>query len=135
MTRGPRSIDVLATSSPIAFVATTRPEQCRAFYEGTLGLTLLADDQFSLVFDLAGVPLRVQKVRELQAQPFTALGWQVADIAGMVGALRGRGVVFERYPFLQQDADGVWDAPGGAKVAWFKDPDGNLLSVTWGRVG
>lgn len=80
---------MLATSSPIAFVATTRPEQCRAFYEGTLGLTLLADDQFSLVFDLAGVPLRVQKVRELQAQPFTALGWQVADIAGMVGGVAG----------------------------------------------
>lgn len=125
---------MLMTSAPVAFIATTVPDQARVFYAETLGLPLLADDDFSLVFDLCGVPLRVQKVRELQPQPFTALGWQVADVAAMVASLRARGIVFERYPFLQQDAHDIWDAPGGARVAWFKDPDGNLLSLTEMRV-
>lgn len=121
---------MLQTSAPMAFIATAMPEQARTFYADTLGLPLTHDDDFSLVFDLNGVPLRVQKVRELQPQPFTALGWQVADAAATVAHLRARGVTFERYPFLQQDAHDIWDAPGGARIAWFKDPDGNLLSVT-----
>lgn len=121
---------MLEARSPIAFIATVMPERSKAFYSETLGLPLLTDDQFSLVFDLAGIPLRVQKVRELQPQPFTALGWQVPDAAATVTGLRARGVEFERYPFLSQDALGIWDAPGGARIAWFKDPDGNLLSVT-----
>jgi catechol 2,3-dioxygenase-like lactoylglutathione lyase family enzyme len=117
-------------NSPIAFLATAKADQAKTFYAETLGLSLVADDDFSLVFDLHGVPLRVQKVRELQPQPFTALGWQVANAATTVAALRTRGVTFERYPFLQQDAHDIWDAPGGARIAWFKDPDGNLLSLT-----
>lgn len=121
---------MLGTSAPIAFLATTMPDRARRFYADTLGLSLTADDDFSMVFDLAGVPLRVQKVRELVPQPFTSLGWQVASAAATVEGLRARGLVFERYPFLQQDAHDVWDAPGGARIAWFKDPDGNLLSVT-----
>jgi len=121
---------MLHESAPIAFIATATPDRARAFYGTTLGLTLLADDDFSLVFDLCGIPLRIQKVRELQPQPFTALGWQVTNAAGMVTSLRARGIAFERYPFLQQDADDIWDAPGGARIAWFKDPDGNLLSLT-----
>jgi len=121
---------MLETSAPMAFIATAMPDRARAFYADTLGLPLTVDDDFSLVFDLNGVPLRVQKVRELQPQPFTALGWQVADVAATVGALRKRGVTFERYPFLQQDAQDIWDAPGGVRIAWFKDPDGNLLSLT-----
>lgn len=116
--------------TPIAFIATAMPERAKQFYAETLGLPLVSDDDFSLVFDLAGVPLRVQKVRELAAHPFTALGWQVGDIADMVTQLRARGVAFEHYAFLQPDALGIWDAPGGARVAWFKDPDGNLLSLT-----
>lgn len=121
---------MLESSAPIAFIATAMPDRARAFYAGTLGLPLTADDEFSLVFDLGGVPLRVQKVRELLPQPFTTLGWRVADAAAAVAVLRARGVVFERYPFLQQDAHDIWDAPGGARIAWFKDPDGNLLSLT-----
>lgn len=121
---------MLSTSSPIAFIATAAPERARAFYADTLGLTLVTEDDFSLVFALHGVELRIQKVRELEPHPFTALGWQVADAAGTVTALRARGVVFERYPFLQQDDHDLWDAPGGARIGWFKDPDGNLLSIT-----
>ena len=116
--------------TPIAFLATSRPDRARAFYGETLGLALLADEPHALVFDLLGGTLRVQKVSELAPQPFTVLGWQVADAAVSVATLRGRGVAFERYPFLEQDADGIWDAPGGARIAWFKDPDGNLLSLT-----
>jgi catechol 2,3-dioxygenase-like lactoylglutathione lyase family enzyme len=125
---------MLKDSAPVAFIATATPDRARAFYAETLGLPLIADDDFSLVFDLCGVSLRIQKVRELQPQPFTTLGWHVADAAGMVASLRARGIVFERYPFLPQDADDIWDAPGGARIAWFKDPDGNLLSLTEVRV-
>jgi catechol 2,3-dioxygenase-like lactoylglutathione lyase family enzyme len=121
---------VLNSSSPIAFLATAAPERARAFYADTLGLALVSEDDFSLVFALHGMALRIQKVRALQPHPFTALGWQVADTAASVAALRQRGVAFERYPFLQQDAHDIWDAPDGARIAWFKDPDGNLLSLT-----
>jgi len=121
---------MLSASSPIAFIATAAPERARAFYADTLGLPLVSEDDFSLVFALHGIALRIQKVRELQPQAFTALGWHVADAAATVAALRHRGVQFERYPFLQQDADDIWAAPGGARIAWFKDPDGNLLSLT-----
>jgi len=123
---------MLTASSPVAFLATTQPANARRFYVETLGLALQSDDAFSLVFDLAGVPLRLQKVQAFQPHPFTALGWQVDDAAAIATLLRGRGVTFERYPFLQQDANDLWTAPGGARVAWFKDPDGNLLSITDG---
>jgi catechol 2,3-dioxygenase-like lactoylglutathione lyase family enzyme len=121
---------MLGANLPIAFLATANPANARAFYVDTLGLSLRSEDDFSLVFDLAGIPLRIQKVREFQPYAFTALGWQVPDVTQTVEALRARGVTFERYPFLSQDAHDIWDAPGGARIAWFKDPDGNLLSLT-----
>ncbi len=114
----------------IAFVATANPARSRRFYRDTLGLRLVTDDQFAMAFDCNGIQLRVQKVQTLQAQPFTAIGWRVASIRRRVAALRKRKVVFERYPFLEQDDLGIWQAPSGAKIAWFKDPDGNLLSLT-----
>lgn len=113
-----------------AFLATSNPERCKVFYARTLGLRLVEDDQFALVFDSAGVPLRIQKVDAVHAHPFTALGWQVRDIRRIVTGLARRGVFFERYPFLEQDDHGVWLAPSGTSVAWFKDPDGNLLSLS-----
>jgi catechol 2,3-dioxygenase-like lactoylglutathione lyase family enzyme len=121
---------MLGKSPPIAFLATTHPDRAKLFYQETVGLRLVSDDEFAIVFDAAGIPLRVQKVRALTPHPFTAFGWQVGDIRHAVTELVGRGVSFERYPFLQQDALGIWAAPSGASVAWFKDPDGNLLSVT-----
>ena len=120
----------LAGASPIALVATTDAERARAFYEGTLGLRFVADEDFALVFDLGGVPLRIARVESLTPQPFTVLGWRVDDIEATVETLGGRGVVFERYPGLEQDPTGVWTSPGGARVAWFRDPDGNTLSLT-----
>jgi catechol 2,3-dioxygenase-like lactoylglutathione lyase family enzyme len=120
---------LLDTGVITAFISTAHPERARGFYAGTLGLRLVSEDAFAIVCEVGGIELRIAKVGDLAPQPFTVLGWRVTDAAATVRALGARGVTFERYPFLTQDADGVWDAPGGARVAWFKDPDGNLLSV------
>jgi catechol 2,3-dioxygenase-like lactoylglutathione lyase family enzyme len=121
---------MLSTCDVIAFVATADPERSRQFYESTLGLRLVSDEPFALVFDAGGTMLRVQKAGAFQPHPFTALGWRVDDIAAEVRRLSEAGVSFVRYPHFEQDALGVWHAPGGAKVAWFRDPDGNTLSFT-----
>jgi len=113
----------------MTFVATTNAAAARAFYETTLGLTFVSDEEYALVFDLNGTMLRVQKVQAFESHPFTALGWRVDDIAATVRALTERGVSFLRVGMPSQDAMGVWDS-GAGKVAWFKDPDGNTLSLT-----
>lgn len=120
---------MLATARLTAFVATAHPDRARQFYEGTLGLRLLVEDEFALAFDANGSQLRIQKVAAVQPAAYTVLGWQVPNIQDAVTTLSRLGVSFERYAFMQQDAQGVWTAPGGAKVAWFKDPDDNLLSL------
>jgi len=116
--------------TPIAFLATANPEAARKFYEGTLGLPFVADDPFALVFRTGPIELRIAKVEKHTPPQGTALGWSVPDIAAAVADLQSRGVVFERFPGMPQDESGVWTSPGGAQVAWFKDPDGNLLSIT-----
>jgi len=121
---------MLSTQKPIAFVATAAPERAAQFYRDVLGLKLIEDSPFALVFDLAGIMLRIQKVESLTPSPFTVLGWQVDDIESIIKALAQRGVHFEHYPRLEQDPFGIWASPSGAKVAWFKDPDGNNLSLT-----
>jgi catechol 2,3-dioxygenase-like lactoylglutathione lyase family enzyme len=113
-----------------AFLATTQPARAAAFYTETLGLRLLSEDGFALVFEVDGVELRIQKVEHLAPHAFTSLGWRVADVDATVKALAERGVRFERYPGLEQDPAAIWRAPSGARIAWFHDPDGNLLSVT-----
>lgn len=121
---------MLNSSHVVAFVATSKPESAKSFYEQTLGLRLILDDAFAIVFDANGVMLRVQKVQEHAPPPCTVLGWDVADIHASVEELSGRGVRCERYAWLEQDDAGVWAAPSGAQIAWFKDPDGNTLSLT-----
>jgi catechol 2,3-dioxygenase-like lactoylglutathione lyase family enzyme len=120
---------ILAGATVVAFAATTDAARARAFYVGTLGLALRSEDDFAISLDAGGTELRLQKVERLTPQPFTALGWQVSDVEAVVRRLAARGVSMERYPFLSQDAQGVWSAPSGTRVAWFKDPDANLLSV------
>jgi len=115
---------------PILFLATANAKKSRAFYEGVLGLTFVADEWPALVFQVGNSMLRIQKVEQVHAAPYTALGWSVSDIRQTVQTLRAAGVVFERYAGMNQDADGVWPAPSGARVAWFKDPDGHTLSLT-----
>jgi catechol 2,3-dioxygenase-like lactoylglutathione lyase family enzyme len=121
---------MLQQGTLIAFLATTSAERARRFYSEVLGLELLSEDEFALAFDAGGTMLRIQKVEKFAPQPFTALGWAVSDIKDAAGKLAKSGVNFERYSFLEQDALGIWQAPSGTKVAWFKDPDGNLLSVS-----
>jgi catechol 2,3-dioxygenase-like lactoylglutathione lyase family enzyme len=113
-----------------AFLATARPRAAKEFYGKVLGLPLVSEDGFALVFITEGAPLRIQKVDKLTPHPFTTLGWQVSGIRRTVRQLTKRGVRFEHYPFPEQDEDAVWSAPSGAKVAWFKDPDVQILSVT-----
>jgi catechol 2,3-dioxygenase-like lactoylglutathione lyase family enzyme len=121
---------MLKTLKVICFVATQHPARARKFYEKTLGLTLLDDGPFALVFDANGTMLRVQKVEQLIPATHTVLGWDVPDIRATIKELRKRGVRFERFAGLTQDRSGIWTSPQGALVAWFKDPDGNTVSLT-----
>jgi catechol 2,3-dioxygenase-like lactoylglutathione lyase family enzyme len=122
---------MLASHKIMAFAPTLDANKARPFYEGVLGLRVLSQDNFALALDAAGIMLRVTNVPPtFKPQPFTILGWQVPDIAEAVAALKGKGVHFESYGLPTQDAEGIWTAPGGAKIAWFNDPDGNILSLT-----
>ena len=121
---------MLGSSKLMAFVPTRHPAMAKLFYEEVLGLRFLGEDQFALALDANGIMIRIAKVPEFTPAQFTILGWQVADIQGIVSSLREKGVRFERYGFEAQDELGIWSSPSGAKVAWFKDPDGNVLSVT-----
>lgn len=121
---------MLGKQTLVAFVATTDAERSRRFYERTLGLQLVSDEPFALVFNANGVMIRVQKVPAFQAQPFTALGWAVDDINAVVAELKQQDIHCERYPGMAQDARGIWASPSGARIAWIKDPDGNVLSFT-----
>src|SRR6266542_2996125 len=114
----------------VAFVATSDAARSRRFYENVLGLPLISDEAFALIFDAHGTLLRIQKVDAVAPAPYTVLGWASRDIDADVRALAGKGVAFERYEGMEQDSAGIWRAPDGAKVAWFKDPDGNLLSLS-----
>ena len=121
---------MLPAEKLVGFVAITDGARAKVFYE-KLGLTFVSEDPFAVVFDSNGNMIRLTKVNEFRPQPFTVLGWQVADIVAAVKRLQSAGVTFERYgEFMQQDELGIWTAPGGTKVAWFKDPDGNTLSVS-----
>ncbi len=121
---------MLANSPIVAFVATTDPSRAKAFYRDVLGLLLISEDEYALVFDAHGTMLRVATAGEIVLAPYTVLGWRVGDIEATVRGLAAKAVKFERYAWMEQDDLGIWSAPSGAKVAWFKDPDGNLLSVS-----
>ena len=121
---------MLGHTNLVAFLPTTDYAKARAFLVDVLGLGFVSQDDFALVLDANGIMLRVTKVRDHKPEQYTILGWNVKGIEDVVAQLEGRGVKFERYGFLEQDAHGVWTAPGGDKVAWFKDPDENVLSLS-----
>ncbi|MGH9735075.1 MAG: VOC family protein [Candidatus Acidiferrales bacterium] len=116
----------------VAFLVTTTPDDAIAFYRDKMGFKLSSEDDFALVFDANGTMLRVVKMKAGQFHPaaYTVLGWDVDDAARTVAELTKRGITFERYPGMSQEEDGIWASPSGARVAWFKDPDGNVLSIT-----
>ena len=121
----------LSSYNIIGFVTIVDVERAKRFYADTLGLRLVSEEPpFALVFDANGIMIRLAMGKELPPAHGTALGWQVPDIESAVRTLQERGVQFERYDFLKQDASGIWTSPTGARVAWFKDPDGNILSLS-----
>jgi catechol 2,3-dioxygenase-like lactoylglutathione lyase family enzyme len=121
---------MLGSSEIVAIAAATDLDRARSFYEGALGLRLVERNQFACVFDAHGTMLRVTAVDQVAQPGYTVLGWRVDDIDRVVSELGEAGVAFTRYEGFDQDDSGIWTTPGGDKVAWFSDPDGNNLSLT-----
>jgi catechol 2,3-dioxygenase-like lactoylglutathione lyase family enzyme len=121
---------MLGSSDIVAFAAATDLDRARSFYEGKLGLRVVRQNQFVCVFDANGTRLMVTAVPEVASPGYTVLGWRVADIKQVMEGLTEAGIEFARYDGMDQDASGVWTTPGGDKIAWFSDPDGNNLSLT-----
>ena len=122
----------LSSATLGAFVAATNAKRAIAFYRDKLGLRVVRQDDFAVEFDANGTPLRVQLVEKVSVAPYTALGWEVKDIAAAVQSLQLAGITCERFRGMEQDEMGVWTAPGGARIAWFKDPEGHILSLKEG---
>ena len=120
----------LTSESLVGLVPTTNSARAKAFYIDTLGLTFISDDQFAVVVRSGPNQIRIVKVESFTPQTFTVLGWAVGDVAATVRDLAQRGVQFLRFEGMEQDEDGIWNPTGGGGVAWFKDPDGNTLSVS-----
>jgi catechol 2,3-dioxygenase-like lactoylglutathione lyase family enzyme len=121
---------VLATSDVIAFASTTDLARARSFYEAILGLPVVDENAYACAFDAHGTMLRVTAVAEVANPGYTVLGWRVTDIGETVARLESLGVTFARYDGMEQDDQGVWTTPNGDRIAWFTDPDGNVLSLT-----
>lgn len=120
---------MLASAKIVGFVPTKDYDKARAFYEGKLGFEFVSLDQYALVMSVGGHKIRIAKVPNFTPLQGTILGWEVQDIEAVVTWLTSRGVTPEKYPFVQDRELGIWTTPSGDKVAWFKDPDGNILSV------
>ena len=128
----PTSTPALTGAMITAFSATSLPDRALHFFRDILGLRLVSEDDVSMVFNSGGVALRVQIVESVIPVPYTSLGWRVPDFDATVRRLTANGVKLQRFDGLEQDYLGVWTSPNGARVGWFKDPDGNLLSVSDG---
>jgi catechol 2,3-dioxygenase-like lactoylglutathione lyase family enzyme len=122
--------NMLATARMTGFLLTKDYDKSRAFFEGKLGFTFVSLDQFALVMNTGQNPIRIVKMPNFTPLQSTVLGWEVQDIEATVAWLGKRGVEFEKYPFVQDRERGIWEAPGGDRVAWFKDPDGNVLGLS-----
>ncbi|MFZ1131457.1 MAG: VOC family protein [Terriglobales bacterium] len=121
---------MLASSKIIGFLPTKDSARARSFYEGKLGFRFISEDQFALVMRAGETMIRIAKTPDVLPPTYTVLGWEVANIEEVVAWLQRQGVAFEKYPWVPDKESGIWSAPTGDKVAWFKDPDGNVLSVS-----
>ena len=121
---------MLASAELVAFVPVTDLGRARTFYEGVLGLPCVDADRFACVLDCAGTTLRATLVEGYAPPAHTVVGWALGDLPATVRYLTDRGVEMARYPGLDQDEQGIWTTPNGDRVVWFKDPDGNTLSLT-----
>ncbi|PEQ12308.1 hypothetical protein B2G71_12460 [Novosphingobium sp. PC22D] len=125
-------MNALAGAHPVTFILTADRTRSKPFYAGALGLAILGEDDFAVTLALAGgATVRLTDLPGHVAADHTVLGWSVPDITATVRDLRAKGVTFRIFEGFGQDANGIWITPGGgAKVAWFVDPDGNVLSLT-----
>ena len=121
---------MLAPAKMVGFVPTSDYERARAFYEGKLGFQFVSLDQYALVMKVGGHTVRISKIPDFTPRQGTILGWEVENIESAATWPRDRGVTLEKYPFVQDRELGIWTTSTGEKVAWFKDPDGNILSVS-----
>jgi catechol 2,3-dioxygenase-like lactoylglutathione lyase family enzyme len=121
---------LLGSQKIMAIIGACDPGRAKAFYRDSLGLRFVSEDSFAVVFDADGIMLRISIVKQMTPAQHTVLGWQVPDVAATARELQAAGVKFELYPGMNQDELGIWTAPGGKQVAWFKDPDGNVLSIS-----
>jgi catechol 2,3-dioxygenase-like lactoylglutathione lyase family enzyme len=121
---------MISTGKLIGFVPTRDAKRSRDFYEGILGLQFVSDDPYALVMRSGENMVRIAKGADFKPAQYTVMGWEVEDVEAAVKRLNARGVTFEKYPFVQDQALGIWTTPNGDKVAWFKDPDGNVLSLS-----
>jgi catechol 2,3-dioxygenase-like lactoylglutathione lyase family enzyme len=121
---------MLASGEMVGFIPTKDYEAARVFYVGKLGLEFVCLDRFALVVRAGASTIRITEIPSFTPLPGTTLGWAVEDIEAVAKWLRDRGVAFEKYPFVQDQTLGIWTAPSGDRVAWFKDPDGNILSIS-----
>ncbi|HRV84919.1 MAG TPA: VOC family protein [Saprospiraceae bacterium] len=121
---------MLANGILKAFIPTVDPQEAILFYRDLLGFELMSEDDYAMEFNANGTLLRVTIVNEFVPQPFTILGWNIENLVFTVRQFNEKNIYFEIFDFLEQDDLGIWNSPGGAKVAWFKDPDGNILSLT-----
>mgnify|MGYP003859527195 CR=1 FL=1 len=120
---------MLSTSRLQSIIWTSRLDEAQRFYRDMLGLALKGESDGALVFDVSGSDLRVSPIPSTTPTEHTVLGFSVPDVASVVTVLTDRGIVFERFSGFPHGPDGILTTPGGSKVAWFRDPDGNLLSV------
>jgi catechol 2,3-dioxygenase-like lactoylglutathione lyase family enzyme len=120
---------MLTSGKLVGFVPTTDYEKARAFYEGKLRFEFVSQDQYALVVKAGEQKIRIAKVPNFKPLQGTILGWEVENIEAAAQWLQDRGVPLEKYPFVQDQVLGIWTTPNGDKVAWFKDPDGNVLSI------
>ena len=120
---------MLDSAKMVGFLFTTNYEKAKKFYHGKLGFRFIGQDEFALVVEVGGHMIRISRLPKFTPAQGTVLGWEVSDVEAAVAWLGERGVSVEKYPWVD-DPRGIWTAPGGSKVAWFKDPDGNVLSVS-----
>lgn len=120
----------LTAANLIGFVSSSDIARAKEFYRDVLELRVISETSFALVLDAHGTMLRITIVERVQPAPYTVLGWEVANITQAVERLASRGVEFLRYEGMTQDEQGIWDSPSGSRIAWFRDPERNILSLT-----
>ena len=121
---------MLTSARIVGFIQVSDRKKACEFYVDVLGLQYVSEDPFALVVESNGTKIRIGEMPKLQPAQFTVLGWEVRDIEEAVTSLTSRGVEFQQYGFSGQNERGIWTTPGGDKVAWFKDPSGNVLSLS-----